>query len=206
MKKQFLVLLLTLLPVLAMADDSGSCGDNVTWTYTESTKTLTIQGSGAIDYYSPWYDFRTNIQNIVIEDGVTSIGDRAFEGCSGLTSVVSEIDTPFAFGSNAFNNISAKCLLTVSYGKKDAYIDQGWTTSVFKGGIVEGPIGNMTFADANVKALCVANWDTNSNGELSEEEAAAVTNLGTVFQGNTTITSFDELQYFTGLSDINVEA
>ena len=31
---------------------------------------------------------------------------------------------------------------------------------------------NITFADANVKALCVANWDTNYDGELSTDEAA----------------------------------
>ena len=60
----------------------------------------------------------------------------------------------------------------------------------------------ITFADANVKDICVDNWDTNGDGELSEAEAAAVTNLGTVFKGNTSIASFDELQYFTGLSSI----
>lgn len=60
----------------------------------------------------------------------------------------------------------------------------------------------ITFADVNVKALCVANWDTDGDGELSEAEAAAVTNLGEVFKENTTITSFEELQYFTGLSEI----
>ena len=61
---------------------------------------------------------------------------------------------------------------------------------------------NINFADDNVKALCVANWDTNHDGELSYEEAAAVTSLGSVFSQNTTITSFNELQYFTGLSSI----
>jgi hypothetical protein len=61
---------------------------------------------------------------------------------------------------------------------------------------------NITFADANVKALCVTNWDTNKDGELSYEEAAAVTDLGDVFKGNTEISSFNELQYFTGLSAI----
>ena len=60
---------------------------------------------------------------------------------------------------------------------------------------------NINFADDNVKALCVANWDTNHDGELSYNEAAAVTSLGEVFKGNTEITSFDELQYFTGLTD-----
>ena len=60
----------------------------------------------------------------------------------------------------------------------------------------------ITFSDANVKALCVANWDTNGDGELSEAEAAAVTSLGEVFKENTTITSFDELQYFTGITSL----
>lgn len=64
------------------------------------------------------------------------------------------------------------------------------------------PSSNIVFADGNVKTLCVANWDTNSDGELSLTEAAAVTDLGTVFWNNTVITSFDELQYFTGLSSI----
>ena len=61
---------------------------------------------------------------------------------------------------------------------------------------------NITFADANVKAICVANWDTDSDGELSYEEAAAVTSLIYVFRFNSSITSFTELQYFIGLTSI----
>lgn len=60
----------------------------------------------------------------------------------------------------------------------------------------------ITFADEQVKALCIANWDTNGDGELSYAEAAAVTELGEVFKSNTEITSFDELQYFTGVTSI----
>ena len=60
----------------------------------------------------------------------------------------------------------------------------------------------IEFADANVKAICVANWDTNGSGELSYEEAAAVTDLGNVFNNKDNITSFDELQYFIGLTVI----
>lgn len=61
---------------------------------------------------------------------------------------------------------------------------------------------NIYFADTNVKNLCVQNWDTNSDGELSYDEAAAVTSLGYVFRSKTNIRSFDELQYFTGLQTI----
>lgn len=72
--------------------------------------------------------------------------------------------------------------------------------------VVEVPAPNIEFADANVKAICIANWDTNNDGELSYTEAAAVTNFGTVFKNNTQITSFDELRYFTGLTSIGYQA
>lgn len=58
-------------------------------------------------------------------------------------------------------------------------------------------IGIIDFADAAVKALCIANWDTDGDGELNKEEAAAVTSLKSVFKGNKEIKSFDEFQYFT---------
>ncbi len=66
--------------------------------------------------------------------------------------------------------------------------------------------GNIVFADDNVKALCVANWDTNNDGELSFGEAAAVTSLGNVFKNNTTIQSFAELQHFIVLGTIGSQA
>ena len=60
----------------------------------------------------------------------------------------------------------------------------------------------ITFADPAVKALCVAHWDTDGDGELSYEEAALVTDLKVFIREDTTITSFNELQYFTGLETI----
>ena len=69
--------------------------------------------------------------------------------------------------------------------------------------VVSGIVSkNITFADDNVKALCITNWDANHDGELSMEEAAAVTDLSGVFWYNQEITSFDELQYFVGLTAI----
>ena len=62
----------------------------------------------------------------------------------------------------------------------------------------------ITFADEQVKALCVAHWDTNGDGELSYAEAAAVADIGEVFKGNPEITSFDEFQYFTGVVSLPV--
>lgn len=60
---------------------------------------------------------------------------------------------------------------------------------------------NIEFADSAVEALCVANFDTDNDGHISEAEAAAVTSIpASIFKDNTTITSFEELRYFTGAS------
>ena len=65
---------------------------------------------------------------------------------------------------------------------------------------------NIEFADPNVEAICVDRWDSNGDGKLSKDEAAAVTDLGTAFKQNKTIVQFNELQYFTGLTEIAEEA
>ncbi|MBR3743486.1 MAG: leucine-rich repeat protein [Bacteroidales bacterium] len=61
---------------------------------------------------------------------------------------------------------------------------------------------NIEFVDAEVKRICVEHWDTNGDGELSYKEAAAVTDLGDAFKESNVIASFEELQYFTGLTEI----
>ncbi len=107
-------MILTLLPLMASADDSGSCGTNVTYTYVESTHTLTISGNGAMDDYTwdnhpGWYSYRSEIVKIVIENGVTSIGNEAFNGCS-LTSItipndVTSIGNRAFFGCNELTSV-----------------------------------------------------------------------------------------------------
>ena len=145
------------------------------------------------------------LTSITIPKSITSIEGGAFSYCSDLTSITSYIKDPFELDSYAFSRISSSRILYVPAGTRDAYIAAGWTEEVFKGGVIEMP-ENIDFADANVKALCVANWDTNGDGELSMSEAAVVTDLGNVFKENKTIASFDELQYFTGLTSIGGSA
>ena len=60
----------------------------------------------------------------------------------------------------------------------------------------------INFLDNAVELTCILNWDTNGDGRLSYEEAAAVTNLERAFS-YMQITAFPELQYFTGLKAIN---
>ena len=64
----------------------------------------------------------------------------------------------------------------------------------------------IDFDDPVVKRKCVAHWDTDHDGELSYHEAAAVTSLDSVFTADRSITSFHELQFFTGLEAIGRDA
>lgn len=66
----------------------------------------------------------------------------------------------------------------------------------------------IAFADARVKSILVAEYDANRDGEISYEEAASVTSFlkqpvgfrESVFK-DSDIQSFDEFQYFTGITD-----
>ena len=71
--------------------DSGTCGDNLTWTI-DSDGLLTISGTGAMSDYSygvtaPWSEQKDDIKYVGIMDGVTSIGDHAFYECDKMTSI-----------------------------------------------------------------------------------------------------------------------
>ena len=110
------MLVFAVVPVSA-ADDvvaSGTCGENLTWTL--SGGTLTISGSGEMKNYSwesvPWYSSRTTIQSVVIEDGVTYIGESAFWACSSLTSVVIP-DSVTTIGGYAFSECSSLTSVTI---------------------------------------------------------------------------------------------
>lgn len=71
---------------------------------------------------------------------------------------------------------------------------------------LRGKLHYIDFADARAHTLCINRWDTDNDGELSLEEAAAVTSLGDVFRNATTMKNFEELRYFTGLTAIPAEA
>ena len=144
------------------------------------------------------------LSSMTISSTVTSISPYIFNECMNLKVIKSEIEEPFAIGKSVFSGISSDARLEVLYGTKEKYQAlSGWTYN-FKE-IVELDISSpiISFADSNVKAICVANWDTDGDGELSEEEAAAVKDLGTAFKGNVSLTSFNELEYFTGLTSIS---
>ena len=60
----------------------------------------------------------------------------------------------------------------------------------------------IAFADADLKAVLIAAFDTSGDGELSKAEAAAVSSIAGVFGDANHYTSFNEFKYFTGVSAI----
>ena len=74
---------------------SGNCGANgdgsdVKWSLNTNTGELTIKGSGAMKDYKkavPWNSHRSQIITITMSEGITSICNDAFRGCSSLTSI-----------------------------------------------------------------------------------------------------------------------
>ena len=150
----------------------------------------------------------SGLTSVTIPSSVTSIGDYAFYGCSGLTSVTVSWNTPLSISTDVFQNTNYNNVtLYVPKGRKTAYeAADGWKDFKTIEEIGGATTDNIQFADAKVKAICVANWDTDHDGELSKQEAVAVTSIGTVFSEEWEITSFDELQYFTGLTAIDDNA
>ena len=146
----------------------------------------------------------SSLTSIEIPNSVTSIGDSAFNGCSGLVSIISNATMPPTLvGTRVFNNVPTTAIIYVPCGTSDIYkATSGWNYFSNYEEIYMGDYCPINFADANVEAICVAHWDTNGDGELSYAEAAAVTDLGTWFKNNRTITSFEELEYFTGLTSL----
>lgn len=144
---------------------SGTCGDNATWSIS-AEGVLTISGTGAIGDYTendaPWQSLRADITAIVIEKGITRIGNYAFHDCWVATSAVlpeglveigenafrscgalEEIDLPpelTTIGIGAFYYTSALTSITIPGSVEtflDAFNDSGLETVTIEHGVDE---------------------------------------------------------------------
>ena len=134
-----LMLLTTATAWAAVGDvvDSGTCGDNLTWTLTENgddavtwannttghtALTLTITGSGAMADYTyssmPWESNRQSVTRLVLPDGLTHVGNYAFNTCNNVTSVTLPASVT-SIGESAFTLVGFKtssCSFTAAEG------------------------------------------------------------------------------------------
>ena len=136
---------------LATGGESGTTG-NLSWRI--SGETLTIKGTGAMPDYksstSPWRPYRKSITAVVIDNGVSCIGNRAFYKFHGLTSVTIP-DSVITIGNSAFSGcrdlISVTIphsVTTINYG---AFYDCGLTSVTIPHSVIA--IGDGAFFRCN---------------------------------------------------------
>ncbi|MBQ5670999.1 MAG: leucine-rich repeat protein, partial [Oscillospiraceae bacterium] len=91
---------------------SGSCGDNAKWTYDEASGVLVISGQGALYGRDnrTWEHWSSYVRVIIVEEGITDLGDQAFYGCTKLVRLVlpEGVTTigQYAFHATSLNDIT----------------------------------------------------------------------------------------------------
>ncbi|MBE6660086.1 MAG: hypothetical protein E7605_01600 [Ruminococcaceae bacterium] len=113
----------------ASAPTSGTCGAGVNWEYNPVTKILIISGQGPMtDYASgnatPWASYMTQIETVIVSDGVTSVGTNALNGATALQTVTMPASLA-EIKLNAFSDCTK-----ISY----AYVDREEGTVDIRGG------------------------------------------------------------------------
>ena len=99
---------------------NGKCGTNLTWTL-DNDGNMIINGTGDMslwlgsEIHAPWYIYRTDIKDVVIDNGVTNIGHSAFEDCSNLTSITIS-DSVSSIGNCAFQSCTKLTRITIPNG------------------------------------------------------------------------------------------
>ena len=95
---------------------SGACGENLTWSYNTSTYTLTISGTGEMYDYGynnhPWKSYEYSIRYVVVNNGVTTIGEYAFAYCNNLIKVTIG-DSVTTIGERAFHSCDSLTSVTI---------------------------------------------------------------------------------------------
>ena len=90
-------------------ESSGNCGENLTYTFEESTGEVVISGTGKMTDYNTFsenkspFSNQAAIKSVIINDGVQSIGSDAFYKCENLISIQIS-NSVVSIGSDAFGS------------------------------------------------------------------------------------------------------
>ena len=167
----FFLALITGIGTLFAEVYSGTCGDDLNWSLDTETGALTITGTGTMTDWSnssgmSWYSYRSSIRSVIIEDGVTSIGNYAFSNCTGLISVAIP-ESVTSIGNSAFSNCSG--LTSVTIGNCVTSIGE-WAFD-YCSGLTSVTIGNSV--------TNIGNWAfSNCSGLVSVTIPNSVTSIG----------------------------
>ena len=155
----------------ALADQSGSCGASLTWKLTDAG-VLTISGKGEMTAYSydnrpPWYASRASITSIKIKNGITSLSDRAFQGCTAVTEVtvppsITKIGYLAFAGCSSLTEVTIlKNYVTIGDEDYDVFTGcaAGFTLRGFSGSTVKTYAQNAGLSFAKPKCGSNMTWD-----------------------------------------------
>ena len=176
---------------------SATCAVTVAHVYPQS---LTIQG-----YETPIVEGNT-LQLLAIPTPSNTTYNKY--NWSSINTSVATVDANGLVTAVSEGTATIKCVLSYSDGTTQYFAPPGEQTATCVITVEKNTsiVKLIDFADAEVKRICVENWDANGDGELSLDEAASVADLGTIFKGNNTIKTFNELQYFKGIISLPDDA
>ena len=217
---------------------TGQCGEGMTWTLDRAAQTLTIEGQGKMQDYAawrderwddhphaPWNDYRDEITAVVIGEGVTHIGERAFDSFDKLQSIqlpasLREICIqafygcglqtlqlpeelvyigPFAFGGNALTEVTLPEGLR--YVDRGAFEDMPSLQSVTIGPATRLSLYTISpvFADTNVTIHGCANSVAEDYARINGHEFQSVGTLEWTSEGQCGDDVYYQLNRDTGL-------
>ncbi len=187
---------------------SGKCGDNLTWVVTIDG-TLTISGEGEMyDYdstnYAPWWEYRESINELVIEDGITSISDYSFYWCEEIVEVIIP-DSVTSIGDSAFDGCYKLSEVTLSKNLTEIGESAFYLTDIKSVAIPEGvtKINYMTFGKCEYLETVTIPASVN----FVDWEAFLNCNIATVYYGGTEA-QWNKITYIednTELSNATIE-
>ena len=182
------------------------CGDSITWTL-DDLGNLTLSGSGEMWNYnygdSPFKDY--GIKTVTIGDGITSIGESAFDGCSGLTELTLP-NSVTSIGGCAFYGCSGLTELTLpnsvtSIGNTAFWDCSGLTELTLPNSVTS--IGNSAFGGCSGLTELTLSNSLESIGEYAFWDCSGLTELTLP----NSVTSIGNVAFFScsGLEKITVE-
>ena len=94
---------------------AGECGNDCSATFKDGA--LAVNGKGEMTnfeegYLAPWHSLCGSIKQLILSDGVASVGNNAFRGCSSLASVTIP-NSVTTIGSGAFRSCSSLKTITI---------------------------------------------------------------------------------------------
>ena len=211
-KLKYLILFLTCSIVLFSSSSiivgakaSGSCGDNVTWTL-DDNGTLTISGTGPMGNWvnnnHPWKKYVDSIKEVVISEGVTSIGCGAFYPCRNLLNV----SIPKSVGAIGYDSFYGG-----SYGvwwEDGFYIDDCliFGSMITEEDIIIRPGTRVIAAQSYVMSYNATNFILPESLEIISEQAFAHSNVTSIMIPKT-VHTIDIYAFYkcTKLKDIYYE-